>query len=160
MSDDTTADQIAALEAQLPSLALPRFTHDDAWALGSWLVAAAKERSFPVVIDIRKGDQQVFHAALDGTSADNDSWVERKVRTVRRYALPSLLIGLRYKARGADFYETTGVDRADYVVAGGCIPIVVDGVGMVGTATVSGLAQEDDHALVAEAIEHLKATIA
>lgn len=159
MSDDGIAEQIAALEAELPQLSLPRFTHDDAWELGSWLVATAKERGLPVVVDIRKGDQQVFHAALPGTSADNDSWVERKTRTVRRYALPTLLIGLRLRAKGADLYETTGVAPADYVAAGGCIPVMVDGVGMVGTATVSGLAQEDDHALVAEAIAHLKSSM-
>ncbi|MDF2808182.1 MAG: hypothetical protein K0S43_3128, partial [Cellulosimicrobium sp.] len=35
---------------------------------------------------------------------------------------------------------------------GGAFPVRVDGVGIVGVVTVSGLAQGDDHALVTEAL--------
>ena len=34
---------------------------------------------------VRRGTQQLFHAAREGTTADNDSWVERKVRVVERF---------------------------------------------------------------------------
>jgi uncharacterized protein (UPF0303 family) len=152
----TTPDDVAALVAEVEEqereLVLPRFTHDDAWRLGCLLVELATERDLAVTIDVRKGPQQVFHAALEGTTPDNDSWVERKVRTVYRFGASSYLVGLRAKTKGRDFSETHQLPLQEYAAHGGAFPVRVDGVGIVGVVTVSGLAQADDHALVVEAL--------
>ncbi|MCU1403784.1 MAG: heme-degrading protein, partial [Glaciihabitans sp.] len=87
-----------------------------------------------------------------GTTADNDDWVARKIRTVRRFEQSSFLVGRRHAAAGTDFAESTGLDLSLYAAHGGCFPIVVRDAGLVGTVTVSGLLQEDDHALVVEAL--------
>ena len=55
--------------------------------------------------------------------------------------------------------NTEGFDWLDptvYAVSGGCVPIRVGGA-MVGTATVSGLPDHEDHALVIEAMRALLA---
>jgi uncharacterized protein (UPF0303 family) len=44
------------------------------------------------------------------------------------------------------------LDAADHADAGGAVPIVVRGVGMVAVATVSGLPQVEDHRLVVQGI--------
>ncbi|HBY06457.1 MAG TPA: hypothetical protein DEH22_01190, partial [Chloroflexi bacterium] len=44
------------------------------------------------------------------------------------------------------------VPESEYAPHGGCFPIIIKGTGLVGTITVSGLAQEDDHRLVVETI--------
>ncbi|MGM7668264.1 heme-binding protein [Microbacterium sp. A93] len=44
-------------------------------------------------------------------------------------------------------------DGALYAAHGGSFPATVSGTGVVGSITVSGLAQADDHALVVEALE-------
>ena len=49
------APEIADLEEQERRLTLQRFTHDDAWALGTLLVELAREREAPVAIVIRRG---------------------------------------------------------------------------------------------------------
>ena len=36
------------------------------------------------MIDIRRHGHQLFHAALPGTTPDNDRWIERKIRVVER----------------------------------------------------------------------------
>ena len=153
--DDLTAE-LAELRETESTRVLTRFTHADAWALGSWLVECGRRDGLGITVDIRKGDQQVFHAALAGTTPDNDDWIERKIRTVRRFGTASLIVGRSHAAKGSDFNEATQLPFTEYVAHGGCVPILVDGVGMIGTLTVSGLKQEDDHALAVEALQWLQ----
>lgn len=144
---------IADVEEQEQRLVFARFTETDAWELGSLLVRLASERGLPVAVDIRRGRQQLFHAALAGSSADNDVWMDRKVRVVYRYAASSFLVGRRLEAKGAVLDAGMGVDPARYAAHGGAFPIRVRDSGVVGVVTVSGLPQADDHALVVEAVQ-------
>ncbi|MCK8676610.1 heme-degrading domain-containing protein [Streptomyces lichenis] len=143
---------VEELTAQQEALTLDRLTHEDAWALGTLLVELARERALPVAIDIRRGPQQLFHAALPGSSADNDDWIDRKRRVVERYGDSSLLVGTRFRARGKSFDSDSRLDPARYAAHGGSFPLAVRGAGVVGTVTVSGLPQLDDHALAVEAL--------
>jgi uncharacterized protein (UPF0303 family) len=146
-------DLIAELEQQEQRLQFAGFDNDDAWALGSLIVALAKERKLPVTVDIRRHGHQLFHAALPGTTPENDAWIERKVRVVGRFSASSYLVGRRLSAKGRELDESQGVDPAQYAAHGGAFPVRIRDVGVVGTVTVSGLPQADDHALVVEAIE-------
>lgn len=154
---DVTAYAAAAaeVEAQESELVLSRFTHEQAWGLGVRLVELATERGLAVTVDIRKGTQQVFHAARPGTTPDNDSWIERKVAVVYRFGAASYLVGLRARAKGSDFNVDHGLPLQQYAAHGGAFPVRVEGVGIVGVVTVSGLAQGLDHALVVEALREL-----
>ncbi|HEY0186460.1 MAG TPA: heme-degrading domain-containing protein [Cellulomonas sp.] len=151
MSDDAQA-LVAEVEQQERELRFATFTNDDAWELGSLLVRLAVERNLPITVDVRRGDQQLFHAARPGTTPDNDSWIERKVRVVRRFGTSSYLQGLRARAAGGTFAELLQLPLQEYAAHGGAFPVHVDGVGVVGVVTVSGLRQAEDHALVVEAI--------
>ena len=84
---------------------------------------------------------------------DNDRWIERKVRVVDRFHASSYLVGRGFAVRGEALDEAFGVNPADYAAHGGAFPIRIRDVGVVGTITVSGLPQAEDHALVVEAIE-------
>jgi uncharacterized protein (UPF0303 family) len=143
---------IEYLRDQEARLQFASFDLDDAWALGTLLVDTARSRALGVTIDITRGDQQVFHAALPGTTPDNDDWIARKVRTVRRFQHSSFLVGRLAEADGVDFHEVFGLSPTLYVAHGGSFPIIVRGTGPVGTVTVSGLPQADDHALVVEVL--------
>ncbi|MCD7444171.1 heme-degrading domain-containing protein [Streptomyces lincolnensis] len=144
---------IEELEAQERRLVFRQFTHDDAWALGSLLVELARERQAPVAIDIHRSGQQLFHAALPGSAPDNDAWIARKRRVVERYGSASYLVGARFRAKGSTFEESSRLDPDEYAAHGGSFPITVEGVGVVGAVTVSGLPQLADHRLVVEALE-------
>jgi uncharacterized protein (UPF0303 family) len=145
-------DLIPELERQERELMLARFDNADAWRLGCLLVELATERELPVAIDIRRFGQQLFHAGLPGSVADNDRWIERKVRVVERYGASSFLVGRRLAAKGQELDAGMGVDPADYAAHGGAFPIRIANVGIVAVVTVSGLPQADDHALVVEAL--------
>ena len=141
------------LEAQERRLVFSRFTHEDAWALGSLLVELARERQAPVAIDIHRAGQQLFHAALPGSTPDNDAWITRKRRVVERYGSASYLVGARFRAKGTTFEDSSRLDPDAYAAHGGSFPITVEGVGVIGSVTVSGLPQLQDHRMVVEALE-------
>jgi uncharacterized protein (UPF0303 family) len=144
-ADDPT---LAELLAQEDELRLGRFDNDDAWSLGSALVEEARRRGSAVVVDIERGSQQLFHAALPGTVPDNDSWIRRKGNTVRRFGHSSLYVGRLCRDAGTTIEERYGVPTADYAAHGGAFPLLICDVGPVGVVAVSGLPQLDDHALV------------
>ena len=147
------AHLIATVEDQQRRLETKRFDNDDAWRLGCLLVELGRSRSLPIAVDIRRNGHQLFHASLPGTTPDNDTWVERKTRVVNRFGAPSFLVGLRSSAKGSTFEADSGLPVQEYAAHGGSFPVTVAGVGIVGTITVSGLPQADDHALVVEALE-------
>ncbi|MEU8789014.1 heme-degrading domain-containing protein [Streptomyces sp. NPDC048643] len=147
------APEIAELEEQERRLTLPRFTHDDAWTLGTLLVELARERNAPVAVDIRRGGQQLFHAALPGSTPDNDAWIDRKRRVVERYGCSSLLVGSRFRAKGTTFEDSSRLDLDTYAAHGGAFPLTVKDTGVIGTVVVSGLPQIEDHRMVVEALD-------
>jgi uncharacterized protein (UPF0303 family) len=143
MADDAELEALLAEERELQFTA---FTNDTAWELGQRLVAAARDRGLPVTIDIARGEQQLFHCALPGTAADNDEWIRRKNRVVRRFGHSSFYVR---RAHGPAFAEKFLLDPTVFAAHGGAFPVIVRDVGVVGTVTVSGLPQEEDHRLVA-----------
>ena len=144
------APSLAELAAEEAELQFTSFTHDDAWALGTALVEAA--RGLPVAVDISRNGQQLFHAALAGTSADNDDWIRRKTAVVNRFGHSSLYMRQSFLERGTTFEEATGLDPREYAAHGGGFPILVRNVGPVGVVVVSGLPQLDDHRMVVAAL--------
>ena len=140
------------LKAQEETLQFTSFSNEDAVTIGMWLYRTAKERYLPITIDIMRNGQQLFHLAMPGTSADNDQWVIRKCRLVNRFQASSFRVGTELRSLGQTLEERYELSHYEYAAHGGCFPILIKDTGMVGTITVSGLAQEDDHALVIEAI--------
>jgi len=137
-------------------LQFTKFNETTAWQIGSQLVERATSNNLPVTIDITRGDHQLFHASLHGTSPDNDEWVKRKVRIVYRFQHSSLYMGQLLKSKGRRIEEAYLLPESDYAPHGGCFPVFLKDTGMIGTITVSGLSQEEDHKLVVQAIrDHL-----
>lgn len=153
MTQAQNTPSVADLEAQEQRLVFRTFTHDDAWALGSLLVELGRARQAPIAVDIHRAGQQLFHAALPGSTPDNDAWIARKRRVVERYGSASYLVGSRFRAKGTTFEDSSRLDPDRYAAHGGSFPITVEGVGVIGSVTVSGLPQIEDHRLVVEALE-------
>jgi uncharacterized protein (UPF0303 family) len=143
---------LAQLLSEEKELQFSKFDEDDAWQLGCDLVERAKADQLPITIDITRGDHQIFHASRPGTSTDNDEWIKRKVRLVYRFGHSSYYIGQLLKSKGKRLEEAYLIAENEYAPHGGCFPIFIKGVGMVGTVTISGLTQEEDHRLVTAAL--------
>ena len=146
----TVADDIALVKRQEIELVLPAFDEAVAFELGSAIRSRALADNLGLVVDIRTWDRQLFFAATAGTSSDNAEWVRRKINSVRRFHRASYRLVLE---RGeGPFSPQSGVDPADYVIAGGGFPIRVAGAGIVGCLTISGLPGRDDHSVAVAAI--------
>src|SRR3954451_11350700 len=143
---------VAELAAEEQDLQFSSFTNDDAWDLGSALVAVARERGAPVVVDVTRNGHQLSHAALTGSSPDNDSCIARKQRVVHRFGHSSLYLRQASIERGTTFEDQFGLDPAEYGAHGGAFPVLVRSVGPVGVVAVSGLPQLEDHRMVVAAI--------
>ena len=133
---------------------LERFAHADAWNVGRGLVERCLRESAAVTVSIVLGAQRVFHAALPGTSADNDAWVARKIEIVRRFDRSSLGVYELYARDDPDFLEHFGLPSAQYAAAGGAVPIRIGG-SMVGVLAISGLDSASDHQLAVGALAEM-----
>ena len=147
-----SSPSLAELATEEAELQFAGFTNDDAWDLGSALVAAARRDGAPVAVDVSRHGHQLFHASLPGTSPDNDSWIQRKTRVVHRFGHSSLYVRQASVERGTTFEQEFGLDPALYAAHGGGFPVVVRSVGPVGAVVVSGLPQLADHRMVVAAI--------
>ena len=148
-------EDLAAIQLQEASLTLESFSPETAWQLGSVLRELAISRDLHIVADIRRfgsPDQQLFYFALSGTTPDNARWVRRKTNVVARFHKCSYHVGRLLEQTGLTFAQRYNLPEEDYAAHGGCFPLHVTGAGIVGSVTVSGLPQRDDHSLVVEAL--------
>jgi len=147
---------LADLQEEAARLIFARFDEDTALELGIALVELAWADALPVVIDIRTPNRTLFHAALPGSSPDNDDWARRKSATALHFQKASLQVGTELRGKGRSL-EYQGLPASGYADHGGAVPVRVAGVGVVAVATVSGLPQVEDHALVVRAMDQILA---
>jgi uncharacterized protein (UPF0303 family) len=145
---------IASLQLQEQRLQLPRLDAALAWQLGCQARDAALKRGQPVAIEIRIGGHTVFFHAMDGTAPANADWARRKRNTSELLDLSSYHVGRRLALKGSTLEADMGLPTRDYASHGGAVALRVGGV-RLGTATVSGLPQRDDHSLLVELLAPL-----
>ena len=143
------------------SLAFPSFTAHTAWKLGCLLRTKLLPLATPCVVDISLAQSShcLFHCATQsGTAPDHDAWVARKRNTVLRWARSTWSVGNKFGGDEAAFAAKYGVggEAARYAIHGGGWPVRVRGCeGVVAVVVVSGLKQEQNHAVIVQAVEEL-----
>lgn len=140
-------------------LQFTQFSKSDAWELGNLIRAKLLAFKAPAILDIRLGDECLFYTSLDGATLANQDWARRKRNLVMAVGMSSYRLSLETKL-GSDVVVAMGLDPRDYVAAGGCFPIQIRETGIIGTITISGLPERDDHKVVVEAVaEFLDVTL-
>jgi len=148
----TIAEDLQLIAQQEKLLVAPHFDADFGWQIGAHLHEMAKARGLPIAIDVRTFGQPIFYSALAGATPDNADWVRRKSNTVAHFRCSSYAVGLRLTESGATLSDKFGLSIADYAAHGGGFPLTVQGAGIIGSITVSGLPQRDDHGLIVEVL--------
>jgi uncharacterized protein (UPF0303 family) len=140
--------------AELRGLELAAFSEETALRMGQAMVTEGLAAGHPIVIDIRTPNRTLFHASLPGSAANNDHWARRKSNVALMFGTSSLEQRLKHEEKGQTLARS-GLPDADYALSGGAVPIRVKGAGIVAVATVSGLPDTEDHAMVVRAIRAL-----
>jgi uncharacterized protein (UPF0303 family) len=144
-----TAQDLARIALQEQRLRFEGFDARTAWEIGSRLKTLAESRQLAITIDIQLHAQPLFFYAMPGTVPDNVDWVRRKRNGVMRFQRSSYALGLDMGE--ARLESVWGLTTRDYALHGGCFPIFV-GQTCIGTITVSGLPQREDHNIVVEVL--------
>src|SRR5271168_5587627 len=146
------AEDLARIALQEQELQFAAFDEETAWKLGWQLRALAVARKLSLVVDVRRFGQPLFYTALPGTTPDNVEWVRRKGNVTARFHRSSYAVGREMEEKKSNLFERYGLPVADYACHGGSFPLRVSGAGVIGSVTVSGLPERDDHQLAVEAL--------
>ena len=153
----TTGDySTKELLKQEEDLLLSSFTNEEAIRLGQELLKIALAQKAPVIVQVRIGEQIIFHSALSGSSSENDWWINRKYRVVEKFKHSSMYVRVSFEEKNQSFEEDSGLDNELFAAHGGGFPITVSGIGMVGVALVSGLPQVEDHKMIIQGLTNFK----
>ncbi len=146
------AEDLARIALQEQELQFAAFNEETAWKLGSQLRSLAVARNLILVVDVRRIGQPLFYTALPGTTPDNVEWVRRKGNVTARFHRSSYAIGREMELKKSTLLDRYGLPLSDYAGHGGSFPIRVIGAGVIGSVTVSGLPEREDHQLAVEAL--------
>ena len=122
------------------------FTHAQALEMGLEAVRLVKERQWRRIgVRIILHDVLVFQYLMDGKNEDN--YLQGKINVVKETGLSSDEVF----NRSAEFEQF--LDKAEYCVSGGAVPIIVKGE-LYGVIAISGMTQEKDHELAVEVLKN------
>lgn len=144
------SEDLERIALQEKTLQFDVFREEEAWKLGCRMRDAAAAKSFPLVLEIRRSGQPLFFSALTGSTPDNIEWARRKANTVARFHRSSYGMGLELQQKNVTLLDRFGLTLAEYAAHGGGFPLTVMGAGVIGSITVSGLPQRQDHEFVVE----------
>lgn len=148
----TIEQRIAQMEKEEQELQFTSFTNETALQLGLIIVEEARQTGKRITVDITRDGQRLFLHAMEGTVAENEDWIRRKNNVVNHFGSSSWHVALRLQNEGTTLEERYGLPFVDYVGAGGGFPLVVQDEGRIGTITVSGLPDQEDHDLLITAL--------
>lgn len=147
--------QIALCEQHREQLRFASFDADDAWALGNALYRNAERKGFALAIEVNVNNLCMFSALMPGATAENIDWVRRKRNMVAFLGISSWAAGLMLQSRQTTLALRYGLSLRDYAAFGGSYPLYLTSGCQIGSVTVSGAPQRDDHNLVLETLREM-----
>lgn len=148
----TIQERIQQMEQEEQELQFSMFTNDTALELGLAVVEEARKRGKRITVDVTLGGHRQFLHAMEGTSPENEDWIRRKNNVANHFGASSWRMACLLQSEGTTMEAKHGLPFADYVGAGGAFPLRIRGEGQIGTVTVSGLPDQEDHDLLIAAL--------
>lgn len=138
------ANEVLQLEKQL---SFHSFNNEDAYQIALSLVDRVKNDHLKNIrIRVVLNHEIIFQYLMDGKSGD--IWLNRKQKTVELFHHSSYYVYLENQEKGT--YQQYENDES-LVICGGGFPIIVNQK-VIGSIIVSGLAHDEDHQLIVNAL--------
>lgn len=144
-----TVEFLEHLKQEEKLLQFEHFDQEDAYRLGTMLRQAGLAGVQPVAVRVVLDGLTVYQSFPEGTTAENNWWMDRKYATVMKSGTSSLRALVERELFGAK--EAWQNDEVTHAFCGGGFPIVVNGA-FCGVAIVSGLPHLEDHALLSRVL--------
>ena len=141
------------IRQQEESLQWPVFNEALAWELGCTLQQAAELNQAAVHIEIEAFGRLLFACAMPGSAPSNADWARRKRNVTQMLQRSSLAIGLGLKRDETDLQRKMGLPDRVYAPHGGSFPLRILGSGCIGSITVSGMPEFDDHEMIVNVLQ-------
>lgn len=125
--------------------------------IGNYLTKKANELKLPIVIDVSSFQQCLYHFSAVGSTANNEKFIRRKRNTVFLFSHSTKWAAAKVKGDVPAMHQRYATTDADYTILQGGFPIIVASMGLVGAICVSGLTEQEDHNIIVEALDALKA---
>lgn len=145
---------IDSLKSEEQRFIFDTFQKMDYWQLGQCFVQAIQKRSLPVATAIHINDKLVFYYGSEQSTKDQFLWIERKRKACHHFQMSTLMLKLVLESKDKTLAKNYYLDESEYSPFGGSFPIRTKGAGVIGTITLSGLSQMEDHQLIIEVLEH------
>lgn len=121
------------------------FSNKDALDLGRFLTDIIYAENLQMAVAIRHLNGAILYQHMtEGTSGDNQNWMQRKFNTVRLMEMSSLRMWAHSNLSNMSINDY-GLCSSEYVFCGGGFPIRLETGEMVGIITVSNLPHGEDH---------------
>ena len=140
-------------DSTLRRILLDNFNNDIAYQMGNAVVALARKRNQSIAIEICRLNHTIFLYIDDGLPADKHNWLRRKANVAMHFEESSLCTKNDLINGKMSLEDPFGLDNIEYMAKGGSIPIFVNNAGMIGTITVSGLKDTEDHQIIIDALQ-------
>lgn len=150
MSTDHATAKATILTDEAAIAALPL----DSVSLHELAHSMLAQASAPIAVKIVLGRRIIALLAQDGTNADNAHFLDLKINTVFNCGHSSLWWFHHLRSTGRTLADVAWADPTQVIDMGGGVPLWAHGQ-IVGAIAVSGLAHEDDHALIMTASRQL-----
>lgn len=137
-----TAQEVLKQETEI---VLPHFGLADLNSFVSILKEIDSTNYEKVCVLIKLNKRPVFFHAGKLTTNENNIWIKKKENVVDMFDHSSLYEKLLYTDKPEKFYQETGLSPTQFAIVGGGIPIIVKDTGIIGSLTISGLSDIEDH---------------
>jgi uncharacterized protein (UPF0303 family) len=128
-------------------LMLPSLDNSDCIEIGQIATELGTSQSLPIAIQVRLGDWITYHAALPGSSPENDWWINRKARVVKLKQHSTLYERILAQEQGIDWHKENNLLDETHAIHGGGLVLKTKDQGFLGTLLISGLPHIEDHLL-------------
>lgn len=148
------------LRRQEEILRVEKMTADDCLELGMIMIRLAKEKYCQgAAVRVITNGQNTFSFLMEGTTTNNEWWMNKKLNTCRMTGVSSIL-SLVEVAECLRPMEPEFEIENNFALCGGCFPLKNAAGRLLGYALCSGLKHQDDHQLIADALaEYLQVEI-